>query len=400
MAWPGRLAGVTLFEPFGQPVDELTTTEGRLATTGVVVVVGFLVAFVAFPVVLRAVARVVRSLLPDGVVEILDVMNAALPTTVTGLTLRAGQFTVVGTVGVTLLATWGMVDTAVTVLSVTWRSLPFAGQLTVTLVVLAVAYVAADSVESGVREFGDGTERITPHQEEVMLRVGHLGIMLVVAAGLFTLWGFDLSGLLVGAGALSIVVGLAARKTLGSAFAGFVLMFSRPFTVGDWVELGEHEGVVTHLTIMHTKLREFDGKQVIIPNDVVGERSIRNLSYQDVLRLQTEVGVAYDADPAHAEQVALDAIAGIDGVLEGPPPQASATAFGDSAVRLTLLYWIDDPNPLDARRAREAVVHSVKQRFESEGIGMPFPHRTLSGQVDTGRVVPEATPEPGADRTD
>ena len=397
MVLSGQRAGVAPFETFDRLVGKPVTTEGRLATTAVVVAVWFVVALVVLPAALRAVTRVVRSLLPDGMVGILDGIDAALPAAATGLVVRTGQLGVTGVAGVALLATWGRIDAAVTVVTVAWRSLPFAGQFGLTVAVLVAAYVAADTVESGVREFGDDTERVTAHQEEIMLRIGHLAIILVAAAGLFTLWGFDLSGLLVGAGALSIIFGLAARKTFGSAFAGFVLMFSKPFTVGDWVEIGEHEGTVTHLTIMHTKLREFDGKQVIIPNDAVGEQSIRNLSYQDVLRLRTEVGVAYDADPAHAERVALDAIENVDGVLRGPPPEASATAFGDSAVKLTLLYWIDDPNPLDARRTKRAVIHGVKERFESEGIGVPFPHRTLSGQVDTGSIVPEATPDPDVD---
>ena len=396
----GSVTVLSEFEAVEQLVQQLTTTEGRLVTTAVVLVVALSVTFAVLPAALRATSGVVRGrVLPDGVVEILDILNAALPTTVTGVTLRGLQTTILGTAAVALLLTWGMIDAAAAVVDLLWRSLPFAGQFLLTLVVLALAYVAADSLQSGVQEFSDQTERITAHQEEIMLRVGHLGIMLVVISGLFTLWGFNLSGLLVGAGALSVIIGLAARQTLGSMIAGLVLMFTRPFTVGDWVQIGDHEGTVTHITVMHTKLQEFDGRQVIIPNDSVSNRPIRNLSYQEVLRLQTEVGVDYDADPAHAEQVALAAIESADTVVDGPPPEATATAFGDSAVVLELRYWIDDPNPLDARRARRDVVHNIKTRFEAENIGMPFPTRTLQTRnEDDTRVIPEpAAGEPRAD---
>jgi small-conductance mechanosensitive channel len=400
---PGSPAVLSGFEAVEEPVQQLATTEGRLVTTAVVLVVALSVTLAVLPAALRATSSVVRGrVLPDGVVEILDILNAALPTTVTGVTLRGLQATILGTATVALFVTWGMVDAAVTVVDLLWTSLPFAGQFLLTLVVLALAYVAADSLQSGVREFSDETERITAHQEEIMLRVGHLAVMLVVASGLFTLWGFNLSGLLVGAGALSVIIGLAARQTLGSMVAGLVLMFTRPFTVGDWVQIGDYEGTVTHITVMHTKLQEFDGRQVTIPNDSVSNQPIRNLSYQEVLRLQTEVGVDYDADPAHAEQVALAAVESADTVVDGPPPEATATTFGDSAVVLELLYWIDDPNPLDARRARRDVVHSVKERFEAEDIGMPFPTRTLQRRDESdARVIPEpAAGEPRADGSD
>jgi len=83
---------------------------------------------------------------------------------------------------------------------------------------------------------------LTDHQEEVIRRLAQISVYtfaLLVVVGLFT---DNVGGLLVGAGFLGIVVGMAARQTLGAILAGFVLMFSRPFEVGDWVEIGDHEG--------------------------------------------------------------------------------------------------------------------------------------------------------------
>jgi small-conductance mechanosensitive channel len=375
------------FEVFEQFVRDLATTEGRLATTAGVVVVALLLGFVAVPLLVRAVGRLCRSqLLPDGVVDIIDIVNAYLPTTMSALLIRALQAVLVFAAAVALLVTWGMVDLAVTVVTVLWSSLPFAGQVVFTFVIFVVAYIVADVLNSAVREFSDESERITDHQEEVMLRVGNVAILLVMASGLLTLWGIDLSGLLVGAGVLGIVLGLAARKTLGSIIAGFVLMVTRPFTVGDWVEIGDNEGVVTHITIMHTELREFNGELVVIPNDIVSEQPIRNRSHQDILRLRTEVGIDYDSDPERAEQVAMEAIESVEGVIDAPPPETTTMAFGDSAIILELLYWVESPTPLNSRRATESVIYAVKDRFEEEGIEIPFPQRRLGGRFDPGPV--------------
>ena len=366
------------FDAFEQFVREVTTTEGRLATTAIIVVVTLLVGFVAVPLLARATSRLSRQeILPGDIVDAVDLVNSYIPTTIAVLTARLLQTVVLVAASVALLVTWGEVDLAVTLVVILVGSLPSAGQVLLTFVILLVGYMGADTLSDTVRDLGDESDQLTEHQTEIMVRFGNIAILLVVVSGLLTLWGLDLSGLLVGAGVLGIVLGLAARQTLGSIFAGIVLMVSQPFTVGDWVELGDNEGTVTHITVMYTEIREFDGKLVAIPNDIVSEQPIRNMSHQNILRLHTEVGIDYDSDPEYAEQVALEAVESVEEVIDGPPPETTTKSFGDSAIVLELLYWIETPNPRTARRATESVIYAVKHRFEEEGIGMPFPQRRL-----------------------
>jgi small-conductance mechanosensitive channel len=200
-----------------------------------------------------------------------------------------------------------------------------------------------------------------------------------------TLWGLNLSGLLVGAGFLGIVVGMAARQTLGSMVAGFVLMFSRPFTIGDWVEVGENEGIVTEITIMNTRMRNFDGESIVIPNDIVSNHAVVNRSELGHLRLRLDVAVDYESDPGEAEEVALEAMSGVDSVATSPPPAAIPTEFGASAVVLELRFWIDRPTPPRKWRATREVINTVKQRFDEEGIKIPFPQRELSNRSSQDR---------------
>lgn len=377
------------FERFEAVFQDLTATEERLAATAGLVFAALVVGLVLLPVSVRATARLVRSrLLPDGVLRGLDVIEGYLPTTLARLTLRTVQAIVALAAGLAVLVTWGMVSTATTVVSTVWVTLPYAGQVVLSAAVLLAAYIVADAFGRTVREFGETASQLTDQQEEILLRMGHLAILLVTVSGLLTLWGLDLSGLLVGAGVLGVVLGLAARQTVGAMIAGFVLMFTQPFTIGDWVEVGGYEGTVTQITIMHTTIREFDGELVVIPNDVVGEQAIRNLSHQDILRLETEVGIDYETDPERAEQVALDAIVDLDEITDAPPPETATVALDDSAVVVRLLYWIEDPTPIDRRQATRAVIHAVKARFEAEDIGMPYPQRTISGWPDEEGMPP------------
>ena len=208
-----------------------------------------------------------------------------------------------------------------------------------------------------------------------------MALILVVVVAVFSIWGIDIGSLLVGAGFLGVVVGLAARQTLGSLLAGFVLMFSRPFEIGDWVEIGDQEGIVTQITIMNTIMRNFDGEHVVIPNDNVANQAITNRSRDGKLRIHLEVGIDYEDDPEHAKNIAREAVEGVKMVENNPKPQVFPVAFGGSAVTMDIRFWIAPPTPQRRWHATAGVVESVKERFATESISIPFPQRTVSDRA-------------------
>jgi small-conductance mechanosensitive channel len=177
-------------------------------------------------------------------------------------------------------------------------------------------------------------------------------------------------------------------------------MFSRPFTVGDWIEVGEEEGIVTDITIMNTRLQNFDGETVVMPNDRVNDQSLINRSANGRLRLRTEVGIDYDADPDHAEAVALDAIEAVDIIEDAPAPKVIPKAFGDSSIVLELRYWIEHPSPPRKWRAVSGVVSGVKAAFDEADITVPFPQRELSARDDVGTTLRETEPGDGQSATE
>jgi small-conductance mechanosensitive channel len=388
------------YEEWERFVDDLTSVEGRLAVSVVVVVVALLVTVVVAPKVLGRVNAAIVARLPTGRTQAaVGIISDYLPTTVGRVFLRAVQLAVLVLAGVALLVVWGLVGTALTILQVLGLSLPLLARIGTTVTLLLFAYIAADVLDGAVEQFSEGADRITEHQEEIVLRLGHVTILVFVFGGVLTLWGVNLSGLLVGAGFLGIVVGLAARQTLGSIFAGFVLMFSRPFTIGDWVKVGSHEGIVTDITIMATHMRNFDGESIVIPNDTVSNEPIVNRSRQGHLRIRLEVGVDYETDTEHAEDIALEAIETVDVISMTPSPAVVPKSFGDSAVVLEMRFWIERPTPPRRWRAIEDVIHVVKKRFEANGIKIPFPQRELSGRAETeGFRVQESKSVDAGDR--
>jgi len=355
------------------------TTEGRLVLTGGVFVVTLALVAVVVPWLARTLGRG-----DGGGGEGGDETIEALRSGIRVLFLRGLQVGLVLLAAVALLVVWGRIDEAATLLARSDRPVEILVQIVTTLGVALIGYVAMDVLDEVIARFSEGADRITDHQEEIIRRVGQLGIIALVIATALTVWGVNLSGLLVGAGFLGIVVGLAARQTLGSMIAGFVLMFSRPFTIGDWVEIGDEEGIVTDITIVNTRLENFDGEFVVIPNDMVGNQPITNRSQKGHLRIRLDVGVDYDSDPDHAREVALDAMQDLTAIEQTPPPQAFLKSFGDSAVLIELRFWIDRPTPPRKWQATNAVVEAVKAAFDEEGVKIPFPQRELSGRAETG----------------
>jgi len=259
-----------------------------------------------------------------------------------------------------------------------------AGRMLLAVVILATTYALTDLVGRIIGEFTGTRSSISEHQREIIYRLTQVTLYtlaILVVVGLFTR---DLGSLLVGAGFLGIVVGMAARQTLGAMLAGFVLMFSRPFEIGDWVQIGDREGIVTEITIVTTRIQTFDGEYVMLPNDEVSGQPITNRTRKGRLRIEVEVGVDYDADPSHAAEIAIEAVKGLDQILNVPTPQVVGKRFGDSAIVLGVRVWIDNPSARRMWRARTAVIEAVTDAYAAEGIKIPFPQRELMGRTEEG----------------
>ncbi|WP_423995615.1 mechanosensitive ion channel family protein [Halorubrum trapanicum] len=295
------------------------------------------------------------------------------------LSATVGVATAVG--ALTLIAVWdrsgALFETARSALSANQLS-----NVVLAVILLAIAYALTDFLGGVVREVGAESASISKHQQEVILRITQLTVYtsaILAVVGLFT---ENVGSLLVGAGFLGIVVGMAARQTLGAILAGFVLMFSRPFEVGDWVEIGDHEGTVTEISIMSTRLRSFDGEVITMPNDDVRSGSIVDRSRRNRLRIEVEVGVDYDTDVERAAAVVEEAVADVEDVAEMPEPNAVTKRFDDSAVVLGLRYWIRNPSMRKRWRTQTAAMNAMKGALEDDGIVIPFPQQTLSARAE------------------
>ncbi|MEF8840441.1 MAG: mechanosensitive ion channel family protein [Haloarculaceae archaeon] len=283
-----------------------------------------------------------------------------------------------------LVVVWGLQAELGTALGAVAFDGEGAALLMVSLVVLGVAYTVTRLTKRFVVRRARH-DAISAHQREVAHHVVQILVFVPGVLFVMALWGVEPGNLLIGAGAVGVVVGLAARQTLGAMLAGFVLLFARPFEIGDWVVVDDEEGTVTDVSVFNTEIRTFDNEHVLVPNDQVTATEIVNRSRHDWLRVQVDVGIDYGADPGEAAEVAEAAMADCEELPDDPAPDVVLSEFADSSVVLTCRFWIRDPTVSRKWEAQNAVVEAVKAAFEREGIEIPFPQRTVSSrEEDTG----------------
>ncbi len=189
--------------------------------------------------------------------------------------------------------------------------------------------------------------------------------------------GVDISALLATAGVASLAVAFAAQDSLGNLFAGISIMLDRPFCKGDRVQLADGRlGDVVEIGLRSTKILTFDHTQIVIPNSQIAGASIINYSYPNPrFKIRQTVGVAYGSDVKRVKEVLLEICREHPKVLDEPSPCVYFTEFADSSLNFLLVYWIGDYR--DMLEVKDAINTRINDRFEEEGIVIPFPQRDV-----------------------
>jgi potassium efflux system protein len=195
-------------------------------------------------------------------------------------------------------------------------------------------------------------------------------------------------------------IGFGLQEIVANFISGLIILFERPVRVGDVVTVGDTDGVVTKIRIRATTIRNWDRKELLVPNKEFITGRVLNWSLSDhVTRLMVPVGVAYGTDVDRALALMREAAEEHPRVLDDPKPVLSFESFGDNSLTLVLRAFIDD---LDHRLGTITDLHkAIVGKFRQAGIEISFPQRDL--HLDTReplRVSIEAAPQtrPEGDR--
>ena len=185
--------------------------------------------------------------------------------------------------------------------------------------------------------------------------------------------------------ALALGFAFAASDIVENFIAGIFIIKDKPFEVGDYIEWDGNGGVVREINLRVSKLDTWDNEQVTVPNSDLANGTVTNPMANETRRVTFDFGIEYDASIKDARSIILEEAAKIDGVLDEPAPAAPVTGLADSAVVLNGRVWIN-PQETGAGGVKHKLVENVKQRFDAEGIGMPYPYTELTGSIEVEQV--------------
>ena len=204
---------------------------------------------------------------------------------------------------------------------------------------------------------------------------GYAGLLIAVAAGISTA-GIDLSNLAIIAGALSVGIGFGLQNVVSNFVSGLILLVERPVKVGDWIVVGEHQGIVQRINVRAIEIRTFQRSSVIIPNSELLSSALVNWTHKDaVARVDVPVGVSYGADVDLVRETLLEIATSHPEVARWPEPFVLFTAFGDSSLDFDLRCFV--PQAGESFRIATEIRFEIVRRFRERGIEIPFPQRDL-----------------------
>ncbi|UKN00274.1 mechanosensitive ion channel family protein [Paracrocinitomix mangrovi] len=193
--------------------------------------------------------------------------------------------------------------------------------------------------------------------------------------------------LFAGAGILVAVAGFAAQQAFSNVVGGIFIVMFRPFRVGDLIKVGTRDyGIVEDITLRHTVILNFENKRIIIPNSVISEETIINDSIEDdnVVKF-VEVGISYDSDLKKAVSILQEVAMAHPDCLDNrtakekkqgvPQVVVRVYEFDDFSINLRAFVWCKDP--LQVWKMHSDINIKLKERFDEEGIEIPFPYRTI-----------------------
>lgn len=199
-----------------------------------------------------------------------------------------------------------------------------------------------------------------------------IGLLLALSAA-----GIDLTALGVLGGAIGVGIGFGLQKLAANYVSGFVILAERSMRIGDVIKVDNFEGRISDITTRYTVIRALNGRESIVPNEMLLIQRVENSSLADTkVLISTIVQVAYGTDLDALFPRLQDAIAATPRVIDDPAPAVRLTNFAADGLELTVFFWIADPENGTAN-VRSDVNLTLLRTLNALGVVIPFPQRVL-----------------------
>lgn len=238
--------------------------------------------------------------------------------------------------------------------------------------ILVVGLFMAGFISRRVRNWAVNHPRIDTTLAVFFSSVVRYLIIAVVIIAVLTRFGVETTSLVAALGAMTLAIGLALQGTLSNVAAGVMIVFFRPYKIGDFVDIGGASGSVRDITLFYTELTTPDNRQVIVPNAQSWGQVIVNFSGYSTRRVDFLFSAAYESDLEKVRSVIRRVLEDDERVLPMPEVVVEVAAHGASSIDYTARAWV---NSEDYWAYFWEKNRQMKLAFDAEGIEIPYPHQ-------------------------
>lgn len=273
-------------------------------------------------------------------------------------------------------------------------------------VVVAIAWIAVrltdGLIDTYMMEYAEQTHsKLDDELVPIVSRITNIAIVSIAGIVVLDSIGYDVTAIIASLGVGGIAVAFASRKTMADVFGGAHILSTKPFLVDDVIEIDGMAGTVEEIGLRTTRIRDFDGRMITLPNATIAEAEAKNITSEPTRRIQTYLGLRYDTTPAEMDEaIALAEATAVS--VDGVDPEKTGAWFweyGESAMRIRLDYHIE---ALDRwKEVKDTVNREIHAAFEDVGFDIAVPTRTIRVVEGGGTHGPAAsgTIEPEPERT-
>ena len=222
----------------------------------------------------------------------------------------------------------------------------------------------------------DESSRMDEHALSLIKKVSSFVIWSIGVITALNNAGVDVGALIAGLGIGGVAIALAAQDTAKNIFAGMMILFDRPFKIGELITIDGTTGYVEDMGIRSTKLRTYSGQLVVIPNYKTADSNLTNITREPSRRIELNVGLTYSTTPEQMRQ-AMDILRKLPSSVTGLEETVKVyfTSFGDFSLNITCWYYIKKDS--DLFETQSAVNLHVLDEFNAHGLDFAFPTQTL-----------------------
>ncbi len=242
------------------------------------------------------------------------------------------------------------------------------------IVLLIVGWTVAGWARRGVRHALERVPRMDETLKPFLAKLVWYVAMIFVLVAVLNQFGVQTTSVIAILGAAGLAIGLALQGTLANVASGVMLLFLRPFNIGDYVDAGGIAGTVVEIGLFNTEIKSRKGLCLIVPNKIIWESPITNFSRNPTRRFDITVGIIYSDDVNGAMDLLMGLLTGDERILDDPEPLVVVEELGDSAVNINLRAWTKAE---DFWAAVWDLNKAIKIELESAGYSIPFPQRDI-----------------------